>query len=612
MNDITLNFRTGFYGGRGNTSDVPELFDIALNGRPYMLDQKHDAFRQGIQTIPLIRTQANNSDEPDESTINPEDLWPRAIRSWHKGAGQKDFDNKDSDRARFLESFGIDPWDRYRLSTLNGTSLVYPTAATNVAVLRVGSFLYVSDGNNVKRSSAPYTTWTDVGIQAGLTAQVVQSITSDGGRVYAALGSNGITQSLRGSSGSTVLNTLPCTLVSYVKGRLMAANAAAIYNVTGATVPTALFTHPNDDFRWVGFAEGQAVIYAAGYSGDKSLIYRTAVKADGTALDVPVVAGQLPDGEIIRSIQGYLSFVVVGTDLGFRIGTQDASGNITFGALVSTGQPVRAMEPQDRFVWFGWENYDAAHSGLGRMDLSVTTNEGAPAYASDLMSGSLGAPVQGSVTSVVTDALLKRAFAVSGKGLYVETSTPLDTGWMNTGKLNFGIPEAKIALQVAMKHEPLPVGGSVSVEVSPDDADFVAVGSSSVVTTTAPPEILRVPEVAAQTFQLRVTLTGGAVLERVDFRAYPTAKRGRTMKVPIFLHERFETATGNEQTMNVQAEYDAIESNVATQELVSFQWLGVSYSVLVSELWFQPHSPTEDRMAFNGTAVLTLKILGDR
>lgn len=614
---ITLVPHYPFYGGVGASSSVPDEWDVALNGRPYMLDTNHPAFggqsaylgRMGIDTIPLIRQQADASTEPGESSINPEDLWPRSQSSWHKGAGQVNLDAPDSDRTRFRSSLGIDPWTRNRILPQKDTSSIYASTATNLQVLRVGTYLYMVDGNNVVWSQSPYSSTTDAVIQAGEAAQSVKSICSDGYTVYAALGSNGVHTTTRGASSSVHYNALSATLIAYVKGRLMAANGAAIYNVVASgAAPSALFTHGNSDFTWVGFAEGTGQIYAAGYSGDKSLIYRCSVKADGTSLDAPVVAGELPDGEIVRGIQGYLGFLLIGTDKGFRVATQSAQGDLTLGALVSTGQVVRAFEPQDRFVWFSWENYDGTHSGLGRMDLSMILDTGAPAYASDLMAAS-----QGNVLSIATESGGRRVFAVSGVGYFAEAlAAYVSAGTLDTGQISFGIPDSKIALRMAVKHEPLPVGGSVSITVTPDQGSVVSVGVSDVVGSTQPNETLKVPEITAQLYELHITLHGGATaLERYDFRGYPAAKRGKTILVPILLHEIVDGASGAEHHMDPAAEYALIESYEGSGRLISYQELGNSYSVFVEEISFQRHHATGDRSWWNGTLLTKLKVLGE-
>lgn len=617
MLGITFALPHSFYSGVGASVEVPYKWDIALNGRTYMLDTDHPAFggqsaylgRMGIETIPLIRQQANTSDEPDESTINPEDLWPRGQSSWHMGAGQKYLDAKTSDRHRFKNSQGLNPWTLGQLQLLNDTSHAVTSSNTNLSVLRVGDYLYFGNGTTLKFSNAvPFTSYTDSVIQAGESAQNVLSITSDGYTVYAALGSNGIHTTTRGGTSSTHYSDLQATLVGYVKGRLMAAKGAAIYNVVASgAAPSALFTQANTDFSWVAFAEGTGNIYAAGYSGDKSLIYRAAVKTDGTALDAPIVAGELPDGEIVRSLAGYLGFICIGTDLGFRLATENGDGSLTLGALVETDQPCRAFEPQSRFMWFGWENYDSSHSGLGRMDLSSLTSPAVPAYASDLMAAS-----QGAVTSIATAPGNIRAFCVAGHGLYVESGTSVASGSFDTGLISFGIPDKKIALRTILKHKPLPEDGSVSIYISADDSVSVLVGASDIEGSTTTNKPIKVQEISAQLFELVFTLAGnGTILEQYDFRAFPVSFRGTEILVPILLHELVVTGTGKEEPVDIGFERKLIEGYTSSDRLNSYQELNGTYSAIVQDANFQRSSATKKRDQWNGTMLVKLKVLGD-
>jgi hypothetical protein len=104
--------------------------------------------------------------------------------------------------------------------------------------------------------------------------------------------------------------------------------------------PSALYTHPNTNFTWVGFAGGQSHIYCAGYAGNKSIVYKTVIKADGTALDIPTVAGELPLGEVITAIDGYFGYIVLGLSDGFRFCSADDAGNLVIGPRIVTGSSV--------------------------------------------------------------------------------------------------------------------------------------------------------------------------------------------------------------------------------------------------------------------------------
>lgn len=387
--------KKSYHQGTPVSGEVAGLFAIALNGQTFLIDEKVGVRRN---SIPLLRSQADTSNLRGEASINPEELWRRAQETWHHGAGQTYLDRPESDPGRFRSSKGIDVWDKWQLSLLPETDQKRTSAFTNLALLAVGTHLYLAEGPEVFFTTditVDSPTWTDTNVQAGEGDRTVESITTDGFNVWAALTSNGIHTTTRGASSWTHFGNNPTGrvyyLVGFVKGRLMAAADHRLYNITASgAAPTALNEDfANTDFRWVAFAEGPGHIYAAGFSGDKSKIYRTAVRSDGVALDAPVVAGELPDGEIIRAIQGYLGFMVLGTDRGVRFATIDGTGNLVIGQLIDDPAfAVECFEPQGRFVWFGWTNIDGDSTGLGRLDLSVFTDPLKPAYATDIYAGS--------------------------------------------------------------------------------------------------------------------------------------------------------------------------------------------------------------------------------
>ena len=159
-------------------------------------------------------------------------------------------------------------------------------------------------------------------------------------------------------------------------------------------------------------AGGQNAIYVAAKSGDHSYVYKITIKTDGT-LDTPVVALELPTGEHLTSIYSYLGFVLLGTDKGVRYCNTDNLGNLVAGPLIPTTGDVNDFVAEDRFVWFGYSNYDGTSGGLGRMDLSQFSSTNLPAYATDLMYDSTNA------VKSVTTFNKKRVFSISGVGVIV-------------------------------------------------------------------------------------------------------------------------------------------------------------------------------------------------
>lgn len=556
-----------FYSGVGVSSDVPSLWDIAINGRTYMIDWRYAQEGQfSKDSIKLLKQQQDTSGDISERSLNPEEYARWGMDSWHKGAGQDYADRDDSDPARFLRSKGWDPWTKWKLQLLPDTEQLTSSAETNLALVRVGGYLYEVDGQQVYFRSTLAGARTSCVIHVAEAAQSVKGITTDGYYLYAALGSNGIHRSVRGATTSSHYSDLSATLIGYVKGRLMAANGNAIYNVTSSgAAPSALYTHPNSDFTWVGFASGLGCLYAAGYSGDKSLVYRTAVKADGTALDTPVVAGELPAGEIVRAVYGYLGFVLIGTDQGVRFATADDAGNLTIGALIETDGAVRCFEGQGRFVWFGWTNYDATSTGLGRLDLTVV-NGTAPAYASDLM-----VTGQGNVLSVATFED-KRVLAVSGLGIYGEAAALVTEAALEPGIITYGLPDTKIAMNLDLRHESL--SGSLSAWVSGDGGTFTHVGGNSTAGSTA---VVLGAQTSAEAIELRIIgtrsdsdSTAGPAVTRLTLEANPAPGRGEFWTVPLLLEETVKLANGTDGHVDCAAEESA---------LLSFETVGTALSV---------------------------------
>jgi len=130
-----INFKRGYKGGpayftgTGSTQVVPYIYPVAINGRPYMIDTKSNAF--GRQFDARVRDSVDQSAEPGESAINPQGLWRRSQSSWHYGAGQTYSDTADAEAYRFRSSKGIDVWNRGKLSLLPDTTQAYSSANTN-------------------------------------------------------------------------------------------------------------------------------------------------------------------------------------------------------------------------------------------------------------------------------------------------------------------------------------------------------------------------------------------------------------------------------------------------------------------------------------------------
>lgn len=598
------------------SADVPGVYPIGLAGRGYNLDLKSGEFAH--QGIDILKPQSDDSGQVDESSLNPEGLWRRSQDSWHKGAGQTYLDKPDSDAARFRSSIGIDPWEKGEISLLPDTFKTYSVTGgltgENLKFVTAGDFVYMCVDDQLYFLTDPLQTVTlstlnSVPIQVAEPPRYISSITSDGNWVYCALGLGGIHRTARGTVVGEHYSDLEATLLGYTLGRLMAARQSSIYNITGpgahSSATTPLYTHPNPDFTWVDFAEGKGHIFAAGYSGDKSLIYKTAIKPDGTALEVPSAAGQLPDGEIVRSVYGYLGFILIGTDNGVRFSVPDTNGNLEIGALIETNSSVRCFEGQGPFVWFGWTNYDNAHTGLGRVDLRTIVEGVAPAYASDLMT-----TTQGIVLSIITYGG-RRLFTVAQDGAYVESLDKVASGTIDSGLISYGIPEEKIAIYLDVRYREL--YGSDAVYLAKRDGVFVLLGTNTALSTSTQ---FQANSMRSDFLEIRHVLsrdavtTRGPVLTRHTLKSQVTANMGSHWIVPILLAEDELKGNVSEQHRDVLEEFLFLAGLSSDKSTVTFQYLNTLFTVTVEQHIFRPtHLNSSPSTAYNGTMIMKLKVV---
>ncbi len=607
-----------FYTGVASTTLVPDIFPIGLNGRPYMLDMQSNKFMSAHE--PRIRDSVDQSVIPGEAAINPGGLWRRSGVSWHQGAGQKYGDRDDSEPYRFFSSKGLDPWTRGQISLLNDTVKNVGTSAPTTTVgkiLAVNGKLFVIDGAGVSYTTTVSGNWTALAMPAGTTA--VHDIATDGTLLFVALDATttGV-YSYNIATPSTGSRTAHDTLtrLDYVNGRIIGSNANVLYDASAKIYTSGSFasgdtllTHRNTAFRWVGAAAGPGYIYAGGYAGKTSLVYKTVVKTDGTGLDAASVAAQLPEGEVITSIYGYLGYIFIGSDKGVRMATLDNDANLVLGALIQTGSSVVGFSGQDRFVWFTWSNYDATSTGLGRLDLSTLTAPNTPAYASDLMYSST-ATVK-SVSNFVNGAGVQvKVFTVTGVGvIYEDTANKVASGTLETGRFTWGIPDRKFVAKFDLRGQPL--NGSVAVAMQSDNGTYATLGTWSTVNTTEKTYDGADGKVIEAQFKLTFTrsstdTTRGPVLTRWTARAYAAPYRSRFWQVPLLIHKRI-TVRNKDYFFNVDQERAILHSYLDDPKVMSFQEGANSYSVIVEELEWMPVDSHDSDWVWDGTCTITLR-----
>lgn len=573
-------FTGSFFAGTSATlSSVPHSWPCALNGRGYILDDRNVRYVDGHieKSVATLKQQQQTSDEPGERSLNPEGAWRRATSSWHHGAGQTHREGATADSHRFRSSKGVDPWTRGQLTLLAGTALAHASAGSTVQVVASQGYLYYLNGNSVYRTDLTTTT-----VCTGTPAAAATSICSSGSAVYVAFGASNIYK-IVGTVGTSFV-AQATTTVGVAKQRILGSNAHVLYDFSAA-LATVVYTHVDTSFRYVGFADGTGHIYAAGNSGDSATIYRIAVTDDASALGKPIVAGRLTIGETVTAIFGYANLLFIGTSQGFRVATQTSNGDLEIGALVQLGVAVNCFSAWGQYVWFGWSNYDAVSTGVGRIDPATQNATGGYAYASDLM-----VTGQGTVRGVAHLAGVL-AVGVDTVGVYKPSGT-VASGSIDSGVITFDVTESKLLAGGTLSYTGT---GTAALQVSVDGDPFTTMNEAGM-------------NLAGVNFETRTSITGSATVTSWVMRAFPQALPSRLIFAPLLIADRVEWQ-GNERAFDIAAALDDIRSLWSSKTPTTYQEGLDSFAVTVEDFEYRKINPVNNYKQWAGTCTVKMKVL---
>lgn len=582
---LTGPFTGSFFSGTtASLASVPDVWPCALNGRGYLLDDAQvDVHVE--RSVPSQRQQLASSEEPGERSLNPEGAWRRAWSSWHHGAGQTHREGDSADTYRFRGSKGVNVWTRGQLTLLPDTTRPHTVSGTNAQMAASQQFVYYLDGNTVYRTNGA--TRTAV---TGTPAATATSIASSGSAVYVAYGPSNVYK-VTGTTASSFVAS-PMDLVGFAKQRILGASTKTLYDLSAGTA-TTVYDHIDASFVWTAIADGTSHIYAAGNSGVNGTIYRIAVTDDATALGKPVVAGRLPTGETVTALFGYAGLLFIGTSQGFRIAQQGSGGDLVIGPLVQLGVSVHAFAAWQRFVWFGWSNFDATSTGVGRIDPTVQHADGSYAYASDLMATATGT-VRG--VAVLNGDVL---FGVDGAGVYAPTAATVASGTIDTGIVAFDVTEPKLLIGGESSYSG---AGSVSLSVAVEGGAWQTLNTAGF-------------DKSGQWFELRCTLSsvGGVspTATSLMMRSYELSRPSRLIFAPLHLVDRVVLPAGTEERFDVTAALNDIRALWSDGTPTTYQEGEESWSVTVEDYEWR-----KDRLVIDGgkhiwcgTCVVKMKVL---
>jgi hypothetical protein len=603
-----------YFSGTGTSALVPDVYPVAIDGRPYMIDMKSGRFQRGYE--PRVRDSQDISTAPGESAINPGGLWRRGQDSWHLGAGQEYADAASAQDFRFYKSKGINPWEKGHVKLLNATRLPSSSAmtGTNLPMLEVNGYIYVGDGQTLKYTQDPFAatpTWTSV--TTGAPTATINDITTDGKQIYVAYANSGVMMTTIGGSSlanhyATSGGTYNYTKLGFAKGFVVgfhndtaSSHIHIIPYVASTSHGTATATIRDPNFTCTGIVGGQNAIYVAGHSNDKGVVYKLGIKTDAT-VDVAVVALELPTGEYPTSLGSYLGFILIGTNKGARFCSSDSNSNLVAGSLIQTSGPVNGFTAEDKFAWFGWTNYDGTSSGLGRLDLSQFTSANTPAYSTDLMYSNTS-----TVRSVVS-LQGKRIFCISGVGVVVEdTANLVASGEIESGVYRWGIPDRKFVAKVDARAEPL--SGTITAFLQTDTNGYQSLdtwGTTGTSEYTYDGSDEKSIEASFKFVLTRGSATSGPIFTRWMARAYAAPFRSQVFIIPVLLHHKMRIRE-KDHYINVQEELDNLDRLISNPGIVTLQIGETSHTVIVEDLEWTPVDSYGKRYEWDGTATVTMR-----
>jgi hypothetical protein len=422
---------------------------------------------------------------------------------------------------------------------------------------------------------------------------------------------------------STTVATTNATM-EYTKERIIMCVNDSVYEfpTNQSSMPTAVYTHRDNDHIFTSVTSSGAAIYISGYSGIQSNIYKFTLTTAGAmpTLTSAITAAELPVGEVAYKISYYLDYMAIGTNQGVRIAQLSSTdGSIAYGPLsVETTQPVYDFAFRDRYIWAatGVEG----QAGLTRLDLGQPVGTGVFAYAFDLYdpADTLGHYTTACAFLGETNRL---AFCNAGNGsdgkIYIESATVLmATGYLQTGYVRYNTLELKIFKLLQPRVDT--TNGGLNIDSIDSESNEVRIGTFGQASNV--PEInINYPQAAQEYLGFKFTLTRsttdttkGPLFTGYQIKALPAIPRQRLIQYPLFCFDHESDKFGNEVGYEGSAyqrmtQLETIENAGDTIQVQDFR-TGEAYLGLIEEMDFNNKTPEDKRFSgYGGYLTVTIR-----
>jgi hypothetical protein len=630
--DITEGLPYVLSNPAGSTTYTPTgpAYEVAFSALPFFLANSDEQPYRRV-TAQYRKQQIDQTREAGEQTLTG--WWVRSQSSFHLGAGIKFFEpqQEESLRFQFTESKGVDVFTRGQTTLLNDTDSFYAgAAAAQLIGVNDGTddCILVTDGTALKKitSAGVSSTYTQAG-----TPATIFSLTTNGKEYFFINETHVHRGNISGTTSDTEIYNATSTTratIRYVKQRLIAAIGSSIYeldpnNASGA-LPGVFFTHPNTSWVWSSISEGPSAIYISGYdpNGTSSSVFKIGLDtANANALGfpellTPTVVIDMPQGERINDFDVYLgAYAVLATNLGFRVGISDATGDIQYGPLLFKDSPCNAIAFRDSYAYIATLVDGAA--GLVRVDLSTTVlaNSLFFPWAWDLIA-------TGTTTTASQVAFFgnsDRAAFTNGDNTWAESTTSLvASGYLRTGFIRYNTLETKIYKLMQARIDTTDGGITIQSIDSVDTEYPIGVFAQG---ATVPEINVNYPTTAQEYLGFKFTftrsstdVTKGPLFTGYQLKSLPAVPRQRLIQYPVFCYDHESDKFGNEVGYESSAyermsQLEAIENVGDTIRVQDFR-TGESYLGIIEEMDFINRTPSDKRFTgYGGLLLVTIRSL---
>jgi hypothetical protein len=423
-------------------------------------------------------------------------------------------------------------------------------------------------------------------------------------------------------TGLTVTNGV----MEFTKERIVACINNKVYEIatTATALPTAVYTHPVDNFVYTSITSSGTAIYVTGFSGTQSNIQKFILASNGTmpTLTSAITAAEMPSGERIYKIAYYLGYMMIGTTKGIRVAAVSDDGSIAYGPLIwENTQPVYDFAFRDKFAWAATGVDD--EPGVVRIDLGTQIGPLIFPYAYDLYkpTGSVAHETTACAFINGTDrlAFTSNATSTANGSVYIETDTGgnlVSEGFIQTGFIRFNTTENKL-FKILFARFDSTNGGLTIRSIAPDDTEYVI--GQFIKEQTVPELNIPYPAGPQEYLGFKFTMTRdsadnskGPLFTGYQVKALPAVPRQRLIQYPVFCYDHESDSLGVEIGYEGSAydrltQLETVENNGDTIRIEDFR-TGESYLGVIEELDFSNQTPSDKRFSgFGGKLLITIR-----